>query len=111
MLVEERIYTTHPGKWRDYLTLFEAEGLEVQHRILGRMAGYYTTEVGELNKIVHLWVYTSMDERGERRAALLADPVFKAYVAKMLPLLQSQESRILKPASFFQPLWHEASKR
>ena len=107
MLIEERTYTTHPGKWRDYLNLFEAEGLEIQHRILGRMAGYYTTELGELNQVVHLWAYKDLNERAERRTALLADAGFKAYVAKMLPLLQRQESRILRPAPFFFPLWRE----
>jgi len=107
MLVEERTYTTHPGKWRDYLALFEAEGLAVQRRILGRMVGYYTTELGELNQIVHLWAYKDLNERAERRAALLADPTFAAYVKKMLPLLQKQESRILRPAPFFTPVWQE----
>jgi hypothetical protein len=71
------------------------------------MAGYYTTEVGELNQIVHLWAYADLNERAERRAQLLADPGFKAYVAKMLPLLQRQETRILRPAPFFKPLWRE----
>jgi len=107
MLVEERTYTTHPGKWRDYLALFEAEGLAVQRRILGRMVGYYTTELGELNQIVHLWAYKDLNERAERRSALLADPTFAAYVKKMLPLLQKQESRILRPAPFFTPVWQE----
>ena len=35
----------------------------------------------------------------------LSDAGFKAYVAKMLPLLQSQTSRILRPAPFFKPQW------
>lgn len=105
MLVEERTYTTHPGKWRDYLQLYEAEGLEPQKRILGRMVGYYTSEIGELNQIVHLWAYQDLNERAERRARLLADPAFSAYVKKMLPLLQKQESRILRPTSFFTPVW------
>ena len=26
MLVEQRTYTTHPGQWRNYLALYEAEG-------------------------------------------------------------------------------------
>ena len=105
MLVEERTYTTHPGKWRDYLALYEAEGLEVQKRILGRMVGYYHTEIGGLNQIVHLWAYEDLNERAARRAALMEDPQFRAYVARMLPLLQSQASRILSPARFFTPQW------
>lgn len=105
MIVEQRTYTTHPGKWRDYLALYEARGLAVQLRILGRMAGYYHCDIGELNQIIHLWAYEDLQERAERRARLLADPDFKAYVAEMLPLLQSQSSRILTPAPFFSPRW------
>lgn len=108
MIVEERTYTTHPGKWRDYLALYEAEGLFVQSRILGRMVGYYHTEIGTLNQIIHLWAYESLDERAQRRARLMEDAGWRAYVAKMLPLLQTQESRILQPAKFFTPLWQAA---
>lgn len=107
MLVEQRTYTTHPGKVRDYLALYEAEGLEVQRRILGRMVGYYRSELGPLNQVVHLWAYVDLNEREQRRAALLADTAFQAYVRKMLPLLVSQESRILVPAPFFKPMWQD----
>ncbi len=105
MLVEQRTYTTLPGRVRDYLSLYEEQGLEIQRRILGRMVGYYFSEVGDLNQVVHLWAYESLDERSDRRARLLADSDFKAYVQKMLPLLVKQESRILKPAPFFTPTW------
>lgn len=105
MIVEERTYTTHPGKWREYFALYEAEGLPIQQRILGRLVGYYHTDIGELNQIVHLWAYEDLNERAERRARLLSDPGFKAYITKMLPLLQSQKSRILQPAPFFKPQW------
>ena len=108
MLVEERTYTTHPGKYREYLALYEAEGLEIQHRILGRMVGYYYSDIGDLNQIVHLWAYTDLNERAERRARLLAEPRWQAYVARMLPLLQSQESKFLLPTPFFKPQWQEA---
>lgn len=108
MLVEMRTYTAHPGKWREYLRLYETEGLAVQKRILGRMVGYYTTEFGELNQIVHLWAYEDLNERARRRAALMQDAQWLAYVARMLPLLQHQECKILTPTGFFQPQWNEA---
>ncbi|HEX2011258.1 MAG TPA: NIPSNAP family protein [Roseateles sp.] len=105
MLVELRTYTTQPGRLRDYLALYEAEGLALQRRILGRMVGYYSSEIGELNQVLHLWAYEDLNERQQRRAALLADAGFQAYVRKMLPLLVSQSSRILSPAPFFTPSW------
>ncbi len=105
MLIELRTYTTHPGKLREYLALYQSEGLAIQQRILGRLVGYYSSEIGELNQAIHLWAYEDLKERSERRAALLADDGFKAYVQKMMPLLVRQESRILSPAAFFTPTW------
>ena len=105
MLVEQRTYTAYPGKWRDYLKLYEAKGLEIQRRILGRMVGYYTVDSGTLNQIVHMWAYLDPQEREDRRAQLMADPDWLEYVRQMMPLLIRQESRILKPTSFFTPRW------
>ncbi|WAG81573.1 NIPSNAP family protein [Metapseudomonas furukawaii] len=107
MLVEQRTYTLQPGKTHEYLALYEAEALPIQRRILGRLVGYYRSEIGALNQVVHLWAFTDLLEREQRRAVMQADPGFKAYVQKMLPLLISQESRILAPAPFFTPTWQE----
>jgi hypothetical protein len=108
VLIEQRTYTTLPGRLRDYLALYEAEALAIQLRHLGRLVGYYMSEIGDLNQVVHLWAYESLDERSERRAAMLADEGFKRYLARMLPLLVRQESRILRPAQFFVPTWVSA---
>jgi len=100
MIVEQRIYSLQIGAVPEYLKLYENEGLEIQRPILGRMVGYFSTEIGPLHQIVHMWAYKSMDERTERRARLGADPRWKAYVQKTRPLQISQENRILIPAPF-----------
>lgn len=100
MIVEERIYTLETGKVREYLTLYEEHGIEIQKRILGNMVGYFSTEVGPLNQIIHMWGYDSFDDRMKRRAALGADPGWQAYIAKILPLILRQENKILIPAPF-----------
>ena len=38
------------------------------------LIGYFTTEIGTLNQIVHMWGYESMAQRQERRTALYSDP-------------------------------------
>ncbi len=105
MFVEQRTYTLQPGTVRDYLALYEAEGLPIQLRMLGRLVGYYATETGALHQVIHMWAFTDLNERQERRDRLLLDPDFKRYVAKILPLLVNQNSQILRPAPFFKPAW------
>jgi hypothetical protein len=104
VIVEMREYTLHAGKVPDYLQLYEREGLSVQREILGRLVGYYVTEVGSVvNQVVHLWAYESFEERERRRARLAADPGWQSYVQKMRPMLVEQRNRLLRPAPFFEP--------
>jgi hypothetical protein len=100
MIVEMRTYTLHVGQVAGYLRLYEAEGLETQKRILGKLVGYYSTEIGDVNQVVHLWAYDSFEERMKRRAALFADPGWLAYIPKVAPMIAKQESKILNPARF-----------
>jgi hypothetical protein len=107
VIVEERIYTLHAGQAPAYLRLYETEGMAIQKPILGRMVGYYATEFGPLNQVIHLWAYESLAEREERRARLLADERWKAYVAKVRPMILGQENKLLVPAPFMKVLWQD----
>ena len=100
MIVEERIYTLEVGKVPEYLRLYEQEGLPIQLPILGNLVGYYSSEIGDLNLIVHLWGYESFEERTRRRAELMSNEEWKAYIAKVRPWILRQENRILVPAPF-----------
>jgi hypothetical protein len=101
MYVEERMYTLQVGKGPEYLKLYEQEGLAVQTRHLPHMVGYYVTEVGPQNMIVHLWGYEDLNQRDRCRAALGADPAWQAYLPKIRALIVSQDTRIMKCAPFF----------
>jgi hypothetical protein len=100
MIVEERVYTFLPGKVPVFMAEYEAGPRQMQMRILGNMLGYFTSEFGEQNQTVHLWGYESLADRDERRAKLLAEADWRAFLGKILPLLVRQESRILKPTPF-----------
>ena len=101
MYVEERMYTLHIGKAAEYFKNYEEHGLKVQLRHLPHMVGYYVTEVGPQNVVIHLWAYEDLNQRERCRAAMQADPDWQAYLPKNRPLMVSQETRIMKCAPFF----------
>lgn len=100
MIVEERIYTCHCGKAQEYVRMYEQHGLAIQRPTLGNLLGYFTSELGALNQVVHLWAYVDMADRAARRARLLSDPAWTAYAKTVQPLVLSQENKILIPAPF-----------
>jgi hypothetical protein len=103
MIVEHRTYTLHPGKISTYLSLYMDEGMPIQLEYLNQPLGYYMSELGTLNQIIHLWGYDDLNDRTHRRGLLKNDPRWMPYVEKILPLFQHQESKILTPAPFFEP--------
>lgn len=103
MIVEHRMYTLHPGKTNEYLTLYEEEGRAIQEPILGHLVGYFSTEIGPLNTIVHMWAYENFEEREKRRDQLKSDERWKEFVTRLRPLIREQQNMILRPASFSPP--------
>jgi NIPSNAP len=100
MIVEERIYSIETGKMAELIRLYEAEGMAVQKKVLGHMVGYFSTDIGPLNLLVHMWGYKDLNDRARRRARLFKNKQWLSYVAKVQPLIKTQESRILMPTHF-----------
>ena len=100
MIVEQRDYHVYTGKLPEVVRLYETEGIALQQEILGSLVGAFTTEIGALSTYTTLWRYDSFAEREERRARLQADERWKAFLAKVQPLMHTQQNRILVPTSF-----------
>lgn len=100
MIVEERTYHVFTGKLPEVVRLYAEEGTAIQQRVLGHLIGAFTVDIGDLSSIVQMWGYDSFAERQERRAALQADPDWKAFLPKLQPLLHTQHNRILIPTAF-----------
>ena len=105
MLIDHRTYTIFPGRTLEYLSIYEKEGLPVQLEHLGRLVGYFTSEVGPLNQAIHIWAYENSEDRDARRARLWADPRFLGVAGKLYPLIQAQENKLIKPTSFSPTAW------
>lgn len=100
MIVEMRSYVLHPGKLPEFMRLMAEEGMRIEQPVLGRLLGFYSSEVGNVNKVIHLWAYDSFEERQRRRGLLAAHPAWSAFVPKVLPLIRDMHNELLNPASF-----------
>jgi hypothetical protein len=100
MIIDERTYTTHPGKVKAFLEVYERLAKPIQWPILGDPVGFFVTDIGTLNQVVHLWKYDSMADREQRRAKLAVAPNWGDYLDAATPLLLRMENRILVPTAF-----------
>ena len=93
MIVDHRTYELQPGRLRDFLALYEKEGLPVQKKHLGNLIGFFTTEVGNVNEIVHIWGYEDLADRTKRRAAMAADPGMAGLLAEEPRIHEAHEQQ------------------
>ena len=102
MIVEMRTYTVKPQRTHDFLALYERAALPIQKKHLGNLVGFFVSEIGDLNQVVHLWGYESLGERERRRAEMMNDPGWPIYLSelKALDAISEQKSQILRSTSF-----------
>ena len=103
MLLDVRTYTCKPGTLKAHLALYAKMGAEPQTRHLGQPLAYMTTETGNPNQYVHIWVYENAADREQRRAAMWSDPEWLAYTQESAKLgaLVSQTNKLMTPVGFF----------
>ncbi len=106
MLIDLRTYTVRPGTTAAQLALYEKFGYPVQLRYMGEPHFYLTAETGELNTIVHGWVYDSAGDREQKRAQMGKDPDWKVYLTENAKAgnIVGQRTSLMVPASFAPPI-------
>jgi len=100
VIVEQRDYHVFTGKLNELVRLYEEEGIAIQQEILGGLIGVFTTDVGALSTFTSMWGYDSFAEREQRRARLQADDRWREFLARIQPLIHTQQNRILLPTAF-----------
>ncbi len=99
MVYEMRVYTLQPGKVPEFQALIEQEALPVISKY-SKLVGWWSTEVGPLNEVVHIWAYEDMNHRAQARAAQGEDPALQAFRPRAQAMIVSQYNKIMTPASF-----------
>ena len=102
MIVDLRTYSVKPNKMPHELDLYAKHGLAPQVRHLGAPLAYLYGESGDINTLVHLWVFKDAGERACKRAAMASDPEWRTYLklAEEADFLIDQHNSLMLPASF-----------
>lgn len=102
MLYELRTYNLKPNTVPEALKRF-ADAIETR-QTYSRLVGFWHTEIGPLNQLVHLWAYEDLQQRADARAAAIADPSGKWPPKGIYDMIETMESDILRPSPVNDPL-------
>ncbi|KAI8491165.1 negative regulation of ATP citrate synthase [Branchiostoma belcheri] len=93
-LYELRTYSIRPDCFGDFLKLSDQKmHMRMEH---SKLIGYWRTELGGINEVVHIWEYDNFSHRAAVRQALAADPEWVGkYFSKILPMLVKQENVVM----------------
>ena len=96
MIYEFRTYTTPIGKAPELARLSAEIGREIRGDEYGKLEGYWLTDIGPLNQVMHLWSYADLNTRQELRAALGINNDWRTkYLSVAGPLILRQDIRIM----------------
>jgi hypothetical protein len=98
MIHELRTYTVTQGSLPEMIRNSSTVSREIRGDNYGKLEGYWATEIGPLNRVVHLWTYTDLNERARLRAELAKNERWvKEYMPLNSAILVRQDIRLLNP--------------
>ena len=98
MMHELRIYTLKTGSTAEVARNAGEVGRGIRGDNFGKLEGYWITEIGPLNQVVHLWSYKDLNERARLRGELAKNERWtKDYVPLIRPHLVRQDIRLMHP--------------
>ena len=99
-IYELRTYTLYVGKMAEAVKLYQEIGFPamVKGEHDRKLVGYFQSDVGTINQIVHLWKFDDDADRRESWKLLFANPDFMNFAGKFRPLVMTQEVKLLLAA-------------
>jgi hypothetical protein len=96
MLYELRTYTVKPGTLGDMVKAAATVSHEIRGNDYGKLEGYWASEIGALNQVMHLWSYPDYNERARVRGELGKNSRWvNEYLPLIRPLIARQDIRLL----------------
>jgi hypothetical protein len=96
MIYELRTYQLAVGWLPEYLeTVKTMIPVLAEHGL--KPLGFWYTEIGPLNEVVHLWAYEDLNERQRKWGKWAQDPRRAQLLGKLRQAIISQNNKILSP--------------
>lgn len=103
MIYDMRTYDIQPGALQTYMEAVRDVALPVREDNGIKLAGWYYTDIGTLNRVVHIWAYRDYTHFDEARQAVRNDPRWiNEYLPRVKGLIVRQQDSIMRAADFFE---------
>ena len=99
MIIEMRTYQLKPGSIPAFEERF-GQALKVREKF-SKLGAFWHTEVGQLNRVIHVWPYASFEERTRIRAEASKA---EGWPPNTREFVVAQQSEVFLPAPFSPPL-------
>ena len=103
MIYDMRIYDLAPGSVQQYMDAVREVALPIREDHGVKLAGWYSTDIGKLSRVVHIWAYQDYAHFGEARQAVRNDP---RWANDCLPrtkgLVIHQQDMIMNASDFWE---------
>ena len=80
MIYDFRMYTLKPGATPDYRAGVKEVGLPIRQNHDVALSGWYWSDIGALNQVVHIWGYKDLEHLNSQKAAVYSDPDWSGKV-------------------------------
>ena len=106
-----RTYDIAMGKTPEYMAAVREIALPVRESYGVKLAGWYYTDIGALNKVVHIWAYRDFAHFEEAREAFRTDERWvNEYVPRVKGIILRQENQIMQASDFFEAILMASDK-
>ena len=99
-LYEMRTYNVYVCRMAEVVKLYGDEGWPALENggFSSKLVGYFTSDVGTLHQLVHLWKFDDDADRRNHWGTLFQDDAFMSFATQLRPLLSSQTVQLLNEA-------------
>ena len=101
MVFDFRTYTFKPGGIPAYMAAAGEVALPIRKRYGIKLAGWFYSDVGDLNQVTHIWAYNDLKHLKEGKDAVVADPEWSGtYIPRVSGLLVAQNTYLMNTSEF-----------